>query len=211
MDNTEKTQQTIEQQLEKFSQQAVSEDKTMLEVFGPIENWTLELGSQTLFLDPLEKAWYYLEPLHQSWERTGFGPGEAQFVAVGNKLGVRHFEEADEQPEPEEAETMLRQKVYFLLEVQAPEFATPVPVAGDLTAGRGYENDIVLKDRLASRNHAIFHWDGKSLSIEDLGATNGTRVNDAEIYELTALKPGDVIEIGETSIRVVRAGEEAAS
>lgn len=209
MKNSKKTQQMIEQQLEKYSGQAVDTDKTITQIYGPMQDWTLELGSQTLLLHPLEKAWYYLDQLHQTWEPTGFGPGEAQFVAVGNKLGVRHFEDVEIVSELEEAETVLRPQVKFLLAVRAPEFSQPLPVIGEITIGRGKENDIMLKDTLASRQHARLYWDGKTLSIEDLGTTNGTEVNGKAITAKTPLKPGDEILVGDTHIKVLAADASA--
>lgn len=203
MNRTQKTQQTIEQQLEKFSQQEIPEDQSLQQIFGPMENWTLELGSQTLLLHPLEKTWYYLDLLHKTWEPTGFSPGQAQFVAVGNRLGVKRFEERP--TIPEESITMLRPRVSYLLDVQDPYYQQPVPITGDLSIGRGKDNDIVLNDELASRSHARLLWDGKTLSVEDLQTTNGTEVNEADISGPVELKAGDVILIGNTSMRVVAA------
>ena len=57
-------------------------------------------------------------------------------------------------------------------------------------------------DNELSRRHArISHHDGKLL-IEDLGSTNGTRVNSGEISEPTTVGAGEVIELGRTELRV---------
>ncbi len=76
------------------------------------------------------------------------------------------------------------------------------PLAGQAVAlrrpttriGAGDENDVVLKDKAVSWNHAQILTRGRRLLIEDLGSTNGTFVNGAAIRS-TALRPGDKIRI----------------
>ena len=70
------------------------EDKTVAEVFGPYENWSLRLGTRLLLLHPVLKEWLYFDELHGTWERTGFGPGEVVFVASGDRLGFRRKKRA---------------------------------------------------------------------------------------------------------------------
>lgn len=215
MDQQIKNQQTLEQQLAAYANISIPENKTIQDIFGPIEEWILNLEGRTLLLNPLEKAWYYYDTLHKTWERTGFGPGEAEFVTVENRLGFRlpkpeptpgnAPEDATilQQPTPEEDETLLRPALQFALEVLAPEFSSPVPVTGDLVIGRGTDCDICLDDKLSSRSHAKITWDGKTLSVEDLDTTNGTQVNGAEIQQPTPLNAGDMIRVGRTVLRVL--------
>lgn len=73
--------------------------------------------------------------------------------------------------------------------------------------GRGEDNDIVVNDDLASREHALIERVavlGKQgevrYIIRDLGSTNGTFVNHRQISE-QALSNDDVIRLGQTFLR----------
>ena len=56
--------------------------------------------------------------------------------------------------------------------------AHPLPDAGELVVGRGEDSDILVDDPSVSRRHARLRI-GETLSVEDLGSANGTRVGDA--------------------------------
>ena len=47
--------------------------------------------------------------------------------------------------------------------------------------------------------------------IEDLGSSNGTRVNGMRVREATALRPGDQIELGDTTLELVAAGGQPSA
>jgi hypothetical protein len=66
-----------------------------------------------------------------------------------------------------------------------------------ITIGRLPENDIVVSDPGASREHARVRFDGERFVLSDLGSTNGTLVNDDPAAE-RALENGDRITIGST-------------
>jgi len=69
-----------------------------------------------------------------------------------------------------------------------------------LVVGRLNECEITIADANASRRHAAFVREGDGWAIEDLGSTNGTRLNGAPVtYE--RLRDGDLIEIGATQLR----------
>jgi hypothetical protein len=68
------------------------------------------------------------------------------------------------------------------------------------TIGRG-DCDLILDDRLVSRQHAVIRVDDNQLVIEDLASTNGTRVNGVTITRKQLL-PNDVISIGPTNLRI---------
>ncbi|MBW3601222.1 MAG: DUF3662 and FHA domain-containing protein [Actinobacteria bacterium] len=72
-------------------------------------------------------------------------------------------------------------------------------VTGPALLGRLPECDITLADASVSRRHArIDHRDG-SWVIEDLGSTNGMRVNDAAVGR-ARLRDGDRIELGSVGL-----------
>lgn len=62
--------------------------------------------------------------------------------------------------------------------------------------------DINLPDPEASRRHAVVREVDGGLAIEDLGSTNGTLVNGQRIRGITPLKAGDLLQIGNTKLRV---------
>jgi adenylate cyclase len=69
---------------------------------------------------------------------------------------------------------------------------------GKNTIGRRSDVDISISDISASRAHAEFNYDPSSdtLTIQDLGSTNGTFVNRERISNLILLNNNDIIRIG---------------
>lgn len=68
----------------------------------------------------------------------------------------------------------------------------------NISIGRSPSCEIVLEnDQLTSRRHALLRFDGTRYTVVDLGSSNGTFVNDAEIRDATALNSGDRIIVGE--------------
>ncbi len=70
---------------------------------------------------------------------------------------------------------------------------------GQSSVGRGPDNDLVFAHDSVSKRHARFYLDN-SWVIEDLGSTNGVRVNDAYV-EKTTLENGDRIQLGRVVFR----------
>ena len=85
-----------------------------------------------------------------------------------------------------------------------------VPAAG-LRLGRASSNDVQIPDEELSRNHCIFECDGpEGIRVMDLASANGTFVNGEPLgADARTLKPGDVVEVGKTVIRV--SGDAAAA
>ncbi len=65
--------------------------------------------------------------------------------------------------------------------------------------GRGSEADITVDDTGTSRKHVEVLWDGKRGQVNDLGSTNGSRL-DGQPLSQAPLPPDSVIEIGRTRI-----------
>ena len=74
---------------------------------------------------------------------------------------------------------------------------------GNTVAGRGGSCAIFLADVTVSREHARFSVDASSLSVTDLGSTNGTYVN-GQRHEAGQLAQGDELMIGKFRLRVSR-------
>jgi pSer/pThr/pTyr-binding forkhead associated (FHA) protein len=67
--------------------------------------------------------------------------------------------------------------------------------------GRDAESDFVIDDRTVSRRHAVIHRQGPFWILEDLGSTNGTRVNGERVTKRAAIQPGDELGFGAASAR----------
>ncbi len=77
-----------------------------------------------------------------------------------------------------------------------------IAVHGPIIVGRSPGADIVIGAGYVSGRHARFTLMGQNLFVEDLGSTNGTAVNGQRIYNPTALKNNDVVNVGDVSMRV---------
>jgi hypothetical protein len=69
-----------------------------------------------------------------------------------------------------------------------------------LVIGRMPECDVALSDPNVSRRHAEVRRQGTGFVVVDLGSTNGTRVNGAQVKE-RLLNNGDEITVGATKLR----------
>ncbi len=70
---------------------------------------------------------------------------------------------------------------------------------GSTIIGRGDQAQLRLADVGISRRHARLDFDGTRLVLTDLGSTNGTAVNGQRVSAV-ALQPGDVVQIGTTTM-----------
>jgi hypothetical protein len=73
--------------------------------------------------------------------------------------------------------------------------------AGALVVGRAPTADIVVDDPHLSRQHAAVRLTGDVVTLNDLGSTNGTWLNDRRISDVEPLTDGDVIRVGRTELR----------
>ena len=74
-----------------------------------------------------------------------------------------------------------------------------LPLDGDvLKLGRAPDNHIVVNDQRVSRYHSVLKRQGTDYMLEDVGAPNGTYVNNQRIQH-HLLAPGDVIRVGQTT------------
>lgn len=77
-----------------------------------------------------------------------------------------------------------------------------IPLLALTTVGRDEENDVVLVDTFVSSEHAKLSWNGRGWVVQDLGSTNGTRVNGKAVRRAVT-KPGDTIEFGRVKLKLV--------
>ncbi len=91
---------------------------------------------------------------------------------------------------------------------QSREFLLKKP---DISIGRAPSNDIALSgDQLASRRHALIHFDGVNYVIRDLVSANGTYINGVELRSPTPLSNGDHVGVGEHELIFFSVADSAA-
>src|SRR5438132_8589560 len=76
------------------------------------------------------------------------------------------------------------------------------------TLGRANTNRIVLKDELASRDHAEVYFAEDRWRLRDLKSLNGTRINDVALDSEWELSAGDEFQIGKSRYIFVEQIEE---
>ena len=70
--------------------------------------------------------------------------------------------------------------------------------------GRASANQISIDDPFVSAEHARLASRDGQLWIEDLHSTNGTFVNRRQIASPTPLQPGDVVQVGQVKLKLLR-------
>lgn len=104
----------------------------------------------------------------------------------------------------ETAENILGQGKNQRTPTKQPTLITQLRVAGRkerlsfqqpfIRVGRSHENDIVISDNRASREHAIFYLDERGVSVKDLGSANGLRINNEPLHnQRQQLNQGDIV------------------
>ena len=77
-----------------------------------------------------------------------------------------------------------------------------MPVDRDwVVIGRGRGADVVIAEPTMSRAHAAIGYDGSQFFVQDLGSTNGTRVN-GHREDKAVLKSGDEVQLGKLAVTV---------
>lgn len=108
----------------------------------------------------------------------------------------------DLQAPPQELEqgAQIAGKARAVLESGDRRFALHPPAA---VIGRGRGADIRLDDPNISRTHLQLTFEDDSWVVSDLGSTNGSRLNGRPLSAPAVLRPGDVIELGNTVLSFV--------
>ena len=103
------------------------------------------------------------------------------------------LEKTDAGPIPSGAAVQVLKGFYAGLEV---------PVDRDwMVIGRGRGADVVIAEPTISRAHAAIGYDGEGFFMQDLGSTNGTRVN-GDRQARVNLSDGDELQLGKLRLRV---------
>ena len=85
-----------------------------------------------------------------------------------------------------------------------------LPLHDPFTVGRSGSNDVTLDDDWVSGQHLRLTRQNGAWLAEDLGTTNGTRVNGQPFKGMTRLKVGDTLRLGRVTFRVVDGAQAQA-
>jgi hypothetical protein len=72
-----------------------------------------------------------------------------------------------------------------------------------LLIGRSARNDITLEDDWISAEHLRLRRSGGAWLAEDLGSTNGTRLNGRPLKSAARVRAGDVLDLGRVKFKLV--------
>lgn len=72
---------------------------------------------------------------------------------------------------------------------------------GVVVIGRGATAQLTVADSSVSREHARCEIVGGAVSIEDLGSSNGTFINDKRLDAKTVLRDGDILRLGAVHLK----------
>jgi pSer/pThr/pTyr-binding forkhead associated (FHA) protein/uncharacterized RDD family membrane protein YckC len=92
--------------------------------------------------------------------------------------------------------------------VGGPDEGKEFDLSGSTIVGRDQSAGIVIDDPESSRRHASLSVEGSTVTVEDLGSTNGTFVNGQRISSPQTLSGADKLRIGTTTFEVHAQEEE---
>ena len=76
-------------------------------------------------------------------------------------------------------------------------------IRGTSVVGRGSSADIQITDDYASDRHATFRLRGTTLTVEDLGSTNGTTIEGNPLAGSAEVRSGTTLVLGRTKVVVI--------
>lgn len=94
---------------------------------------------------------------------------------------------------------------YVLRGVSGAVFSKVYPVAGPVVIGRAARCDISVPADEISRRHALVKPTPDGLSVEDLGSSNGTYINNKRVQH-GFLNPGDELRLDAVRFILVAPG-----
>jgi pSer/pThr/pTyr-binding forkhead associated (FHA) protein len=96
-----------------------------------------------------------------------------------------------------------RRRVGELIVVRSDtNVGTRVTVNDSVVLGRSPEADVLLDDPYASMFHLRLTMEGDTMSLTDLGTTNGTYLNGRRVTSPVVLNAGDSVQVGKTIMEV---------
>jgi DNA-binding NtrC family response regulator len=89
---------------------------------------------------------------------------------------------------------------YHLVLINGDEAGRSFPLGQSLRIGKSTDNDVVLEHPTVSRNHLVVRRQGDQFLVQDLGSTNGTFIDGAQVRE-AFLRAGALLEVGDVQLR----------
>lgn len=89
---------------------------------------------------------------------------------------------------------------YHLVLINTNDAGKSYPLGQSLKIGKAPDNDVVIDHPTVSRNHLIVRRQGDQFLVQDLGSTNGTFVDGAQVRE-GFLRAGALLEVGDVQMR----------
>jgi pSer/pThr/pTyr-binding forkhead associated (FHA) protein len=145
----------------------------------------------------------------RSGDLLTIGPITAKFVVVEE---ARAFL-AGGSPDEDSNATRVRQAIpkFVLRGVSGAVFSKVFPITGPVVIGRAAECDISVPADEMSRRHALVKPTPDGLSVEDLGSSNGTYINNKRVQQQGFLGPGDELRLDAVRFILVAPGMEMVS
>lgn len=150
-----------------------------------------EFGIQARLVRPAEAAAPGIPPAGEGRPRPAAPP-----VVQGEHSQTMVFSTADRVQAPLEAQRVER-RGRALVVAEGRRMVVP---PGGAVLGRSRDCDVVLGDSNVSRRHAEIRPSGSGWVVEDLGSTNGVRVNGVPAQGPTPVRGGDRIELGTVTV-----------
>jgi DNA-binding NtrC family response regulator len=90
---------------------------------------------------------------------------------------------------------------FHLVLVNTDDAGRSWPVGDVLRIGKATDNELALEHPTVSRNHLVIRRQGDQFLVQDLGSTNGTFIDGAQVRE-GFLRPGALLEVGDVQLRL---------
>lgn len=142
-------------------------------------------------------------------DTIGIGPVVAKYAIVE---AARSAPSSSSSPDDDSGATRVRMAVpkYVLRGVSGAVFSKVFPVTGPVVIGRAAECDISVPADEISRRHALVKPTPDGVSVEDLGSSNGTYINNRRVQH-GFLNPGDELRLDAVRFILVAPGMEMAA
>ena len=144
----------------------------------------------------------------RSGDTIGIGSVQAKFAVVEES----RLPADGGDPGEDSGATRVRLAIpkFVLRGVSGAVFSKVFPVAGPVVIGRAPECDISVPADEMSRRHAMVKPTPDGLSVEDLGSSNGTYINNKRV-QTGFLGPGDELRLDAVRFILVARGMESPS
>jgi len=82
-------QEALEARFKDFAGSPLDQNMNVRDVFGDMDEWTLELGPYRFLLLPFNGEWWFYDSAHDYWKYTGYHAGEVKFIVNGEDIELR--------------------------------------------------------------------------------------------------------------------------